>query len=422
MPKLPNVLTSLVPEPGVRRVYAFSNLINSFGFGLILPAMALYGTRVVHLSSTDVGLAMTIAAAVSLVTAIPLGDLADRYGSKELVSAGLVVQCLAAVSYLFIDNFAEFLIVSMVDMISFGGLASADAALLRRVGGEDAAAFRAAIRALINLGLSLGLVGFAVAVSIGTTDAYKAIFLVNALTFVGAWVINQRLPRYEPVPKPPGGTRWLALRDKAYVSFAAVNGLMALQYSVLTLLLPLWIIEHTHGPRWSVSVIVLVNTIGVTLFQVRVGKNVKTVRNGGSALRVAGVIFLVSCAAMGLASGIPWWAALLVLLAAVALHTWGELWQSSGSFALSFGLSPKHATGQYLGLAGIGAGAGAGLAPILLLGLVLNQGRAGWIGLGIFFGLLGLAAPAIARWGERTRPSFVQSGEPAPAAMAAESD
>jgi hypothetical protein len=42
-------------------------------------------------------------------------------------------------------------------MVSFGGLVSADGALLRRVGGEDAAAFRA----LINLGLSLGFSAWA---------------------------------------------------------------------------------------------------------------------------------------------------------------------------------------------------------------------------------------------------------------------
>ena len=72
MPQLKGLgaLTALVPEPGPRRVYALSILVNSFGFGLILPAMALYGIRVVHLTGAQVGLGMTIAAAISLVTVI----------------------------------------------------------------------------------------------------------------------------------------------------------------------------------------------------------------------------------------------------------------------------------------------------------------------------------------------------------------
>jgi MFS family permease len=419
--KRPDVLTSLVPEPGVRRMFALSNLVNSFGFGLILPAMALYGIRVVHISATQVGLGMTIAAAISLVTSVPLGDLADRYGPRELVSVGLVIQSLAAFSYLFIGNFPEFLLVSTVDMVSFGGLVSADGTLLRRIGGEDAAPFRASIRALTNLGLSLGLVGNGVAVQVGTANAYRALFFVNALTFVAALAVNVRLPRYEPLPKPAAGARWVALTDKAFVTYAVLNGLLGLQYMVLTLLLPLWVVAHTHAPRWSVSVLVLLNTILVTLFQVRVGRNVKTVRNGGAALRRAGVIFLVSCAAMGFATGLPAWAALVLLVAAVALHTLGELWHSSGSFALGFGLAPAHAQGQYLGLAGIGAGIGAGVAPIVLLGPVLAHGRAGWVALGIFLGLLGLTGPALARWGERTRPPAAQPSDAEPA-MAVESE
>jgi MFS family permease len=416
-----NVLTSLVPEPGPRRVYALSILVNSFGLGLILPAMALYGTRVVHLSSTRVGLGMTIAAAIGLMTSVPMGDLVDRYGPRELVSVGLVIQFFASLSYLLVSNFTEFLAVATVDMVSIGGLASAYATLLRRVGGEDAAAFRASSRALVNLGMSLGLVGNGVAVQVGTANAYRALFFVNALTYAAAWVINRRLPQYEPLPRPKAEARWVALTDWPFVGYALLNGLMKLQYSVLVLLLPLWIVEHTNAPRWSVSLLVLLNTILVTLFQVRVGQNVKTVRNGGSALIRAGVIFLVSCSAMGLATGLPAWAALLLLVTAVVLHTFGELWHSSGAIALSFGLAPPHVQGQYQGLAGIGAGIGAGLAPLLLLGVVLVQGRAGWIGLGIFLGLLGLLAPALARWGERTRRPIERPIEPEPA-MAVESE
>ena len=43
----------------------------------------------------------------------------------------------------------------------------------------------------------------------------------------------------------------------------------------------------------------------VVLFQVRVGKTVQTIRPGGAGIRRAGVIFLFSCSAMGLATGVP---------------------------------------------------------------------------------------------------------------------
>lgn len=180
---------------------------------------------------------------------------------------------------------------------------------------------------------------------------------------------------------------------------------MTIQYFVILLSLPLWVVDHTHAPRWSVSAFLLINTLIVTFCQVRIGKNVGTIRQGGDALRRAGVLFLVSCSAIGLAAGLPGWAALLLLVAAVIVHTCGEMWFAAGGFAVVFGMPPAHAQGQYQGVATIGFGAGVAAAPVLLVGICLSYGRVGWAGLGAGLLLLGLAAPAVARWGERTRPA-----------------
>jgi hypothetical protein len=75
-------------------------------------------------------------------------------------------------------------------------------------------------------------------------------------------------------------------------------------------------------------------------------------------------------------------------------------------------MAPAHAQGQYQGLAGLGIGAGGAAAPSFMIGLCLTFGTVGWIGLGAFFALLGLTAPAIARWGERTRPAFLVGSDP----------
>ena len=192
---------------------------------------------------------------------------------------------------------------------------------------------------------------------------------------------------------------------------------MAMQGLILAMLIPIWVVFHTNAPRWSVSAFLIINTIIVFLFQVRVGKNVQTIRQGGAAFRRAGVIFLVSCSAMGLATGLPGWAALLLLIGAVVLLTYGELWQAAGQFALDFGLAPPHAQGQYQGLVAMGNFTGQALSPLILIGLVLAGGRLGFILLGAWFAVLGMAGPAIARWGERTRPVA-----PAPAEQAVVTD
>lgn len=405
----------LVPEPGPRRVYALSVLVGTCGFGLITTAMTLYATRVVHLSPVKTGLGLSIAGLVGMLAAIPMGDLADRRGPRGMVRGAMVVQSLAAICYLLlVHNFAAFVIVSTIDMLALNANMAADGALLRRVGGEDAAGYRAITFSLANLGISLGVLGCGIAVQINTANAYRSLFAGNAVAILASLTILRRLPRYQPLPKPPAGPRWGVLTDRPFVAYAALGSLMSIQFFVPSLLLPLWIVDHTHAPRWTIALVVLINTVLIVLFQVRVGQRVQTLLDGGLALRKAGILFLVSCSAMGLAAGLPGWAALLVLVAAVAVLATGELWHTSALFALDFGLAPEHAQGQYQGLVEIGRGAGQAAAPVLLTGVCLSLGRIGFVGLGIVLGLLGSVGPALAGWGQRTRPAVPEpvSAEP----------
>jgi hypothetical protein len=359
-----------------------------------------------------------------------MGTLADRRGPRDVFRLALFVLAAAAAGYvLFAHSFASFLIVTTVDGSALNASIAADVALLRRVGGEEATTFRAQMAVVLNVGITLGVATAAVALELNTVNAYRALFLGNALTCLAGVAVLGRLPKYEPLPGAREESRLAALKDKAFVGYTVLSGAMYLQFFVLIVLLPVWVVYHTSAPRWTVSAFVIINTVIVVLFQVRVGKTVQTIRQGGAAFRRAGVIFLFSCSAMGLATGVPAWAALLLLAAAVVLHTYGELWHASGTFALDFGLAPPHAQGQYQGLVGVGTGAGQALAPILLIGLVLSLGRLGFVLLGAFLAVLGLSGPAVARWGERTRPAAdaadaadADLGAGAPAGQAAVAD
>ena len=342
---------------------------------------------------------------------MPMGALADRRGPRDISRLAMLLMAASAVGFvLFARDFVSYLIVATVQGAALSASVTADVTLLRRVGGEEATTFRSQTQAVFNLGVSLGVATCGVAIQLNTVNAYRALFLGQALTSLIGVAIVGRLPKFEPLPGAHEESVVAALKDRPFLGYAVLSGAMYMQYFVLTLLLPVWVVYHTHAPRWSVSAFVIVNTVLVVLFQVRIGKTVQTIKRGGAAIRRAGVIFLVSCSAMGLATGIPAWAALLLLAAAVVLHTYGELWHSSGTFALDFGLAPEHAQGQYQGLVGMGNGAGQALSPFVLIGLVLAGGRLGFVLLGAWFALLGLAAPAVARWGERTRPAAPETG------------
>ncbi|HEV2254371.1 MAG TPA: MFS transporter [Streptosporangiaceae bacterium] len=408
MPRLnpAHFVRSLVPQSRNERVYLLAVLINVYGTGLIITAMTLYAIKVVHLTATRSGLALTIAGLVGLLAAMPMGRLADRRGPRDVARLALLLLGVAAASYVFLaHSFVSYLLVAIVDGSALSASNTASVALLRRVGGNNATTFRSQASAVLNLGISLGVATAGAAIEINTPNAYRALFLGNALSCLIGVAVLSLLPKYEPLPGAHEESPLAALKDKPFVAYTVLSGGMYMQYLVLNLLLPVWIVFHTNAPRWSVSAFVVINTAIVVLFQVRVGKTVQTVGQGGAAFLRAGVIFLVTCSAMGLAAGLPAWGALLLLAGAIVLHTYGELWHASGMFALDFGLAPAHAQGQYQGLVGMGNFAGQALSPLVLVGLVLSAGRLGFVLLGAWFVLLGLAAPAVARWGERTRPA-----------------
>jgi MFS family permease len=409
-----SAVRSVVPRSRDQRVYLLVTLINVYGTGLIVLAMTLYAIRVVHLTARSSGLALTIAGLVGLLASMPMGRLADRRGPRGVLGLSLLVLGAAAAGYVFLAHgFVSYLLVAIVDGSALSSSITANVALLRRVGGQDATTFRSQANAVLNVGMSLGIATCGVAIQLNTVGAYRALFLGNAASCLIGVAVLSRVPKFEPLPGAHEESPFAALRDRAFVGYTVLSGAMYMQYFVLGLLLPVWVVFHTSAPRWSVSAFVIINTVMVVLLQVRVGKTVQTIGQGGAAFRRAGVIFLVSCSAMGLAGGLPAWGALLLLAGAVVLHTYGELWQSSATFALDFGLAPPHAQGQYQGLVGMGNFAGQALSPFILVGVVLSVGRVGFVLLGAWFALLGLAGPAVARWGERTRPAA-----PAPGAVA----
>ncbi|MGK5558017.1 MFS transporter, partial [Actinomadura kijaniata] len=394
---------SLIPEPGPRRVYALALLVNTFGTGLLMVSLPLFLIRIVDLSAVEVGVGLSIASTITLVAGFPLGDLADRRGPLTMTRVMLLVQGAATAGLLFADGFVAFVAVVTVEMVAGRAIVTAEGALLRRVADDGAADYRSMTHAITNVGFSLGFVGSGVTIQIGTTTAYRVAIAVNALTFLVAWAILSRMPRYAPLPVPRTARRWGVWRDRAFVVYSVLGTAFSLQFSVLLLLLPVWVADHTNAPDWTISVSLVINTLLVVLFQVRLGGKVQTLRQGGLAWRRAGIAFLGSCAVMGLAAGLPAWAALLMIVAAVSVHTVGEIWHLAAGFALSMGLPPAHAQGQYDGFSSILGGIGTAVAPVLLLGPVLSNGRTGLLVLGAFFALTSLLMPAVARWGERTR-------------------
>ncbi|MFE3269325.1 MFS transporter [Streptomyces sp. NPDC059215] len=390
----------LMPDPGPQRVLAASNFIYTVGSGLYLTAGVLYFTEAVHLPAGQVGLGLGIAGLLALTLGVAVGHLADRLGARGIYAATLVVQALATACFVLVDSFWPFVLAACAAAAAKAAGIAARSPLIRHYGGDRPQEFRAYLRAVTNVGISLGAVLAGWVVQVGTLTAYQLMAIGNAIAFVVAAAILVLLPPVAPVPAT-GGPRRRALRDRPYLLLTALDGIMAIQFKVLTVAIPLWIVGATTAPHWLISSTMLTGTLIVVAFQVRASRNVDSPAAGAHAYRRAGVAFFLACSLISLSAGIPAWAAATLLITAVVIHTVGELWHSAAGFEVSFALAPRHATGQYLGVFGLGAGLAEALGPGLLIALCISWGRPGWYVVGAMLILTGLAAPPAVRWAQR---------------------
>ncbi|PWU53716.1 MFS transporter [Micromonospora sp. S4605] len=394
----------LLPEPGPARTLTLGTLVRTVGRGLWLAASALFLTRSVGLTATEVGLGLTVSALVGLLASAPTGYLADRLGPRGTQIGALVAGGVLTAALVTVGSFPAFLVVGAATALADAVDRGARGALIAgSVPADQRVRTRAYLRATTNVGISVGAVLAGFAIALDTRAGYVALILTAAATYLAAAAVFTRLPAIAPAPVPAHGPRLIALRDRPFLAFTVLDGLMSMHFSLLNIALPLWIAGHTRAPAWVISALLLVNTGMVVLFQVRAARGTESLSGAGRAARRAGVAIAAACVLFAAAGDLPTGAAIALLVCGALAHVVGELWQSAAGWGISFGLAPEHAHGQYQGAYSMGFELGRMLAPAVVTTLAIGWGVPGWLLLGGLFLLLGALVPVVVRWAARTR-------------------
>ena len=382
-----------------------AQLANSVGDGAFVVTSALFFTRVVGLSTAEVGLGLTIAWLVGFLAGVPLGNLADRRGARGTAVLLALTTATAVASFLVVRSFAGFLIAAVIYACSQTGLTAARQALLAGlVAPAERTRIRAFLQSTVNAGLAIGALLGGVALRFDSTAAYLTVFAVDALSFLIAAGLLRRVPSIATTLRVAGEPRLAVLHDRPYAVLALINAVMLLFMPLISLVGPLWIVTRTNAPSWVVASLMIVNTLGVTFFQVRIAKSVKDLRTASRSVRYAGVAMLAACAVFATtAAGLSAPLTAVVLVIAAALLTLGEMKLASGAWEISFGLAPADKQGQYQGFFATGPAIARMLGPALLTTVVLGWGPIGWLAVGaLFLGTSCATGPAV-RWAARTR-------------------
>jgi hypothetical protein len=271
---------------------------------------------------------------------------------------------------------------------------------------------RAYLRAVTNVGISIGAPLGGIALALDTRAAYVTVVLLNAATFVVAAALITRVPAPAARPHIGGGPRLVVLRDRPFVLVTLVHSVLALHFALLDVALPLWVVHRTDAPTWVVAVLLLVNTVTVVLLQVRATRGVSTPREGATALRRSGLVLAAACAVFALSGAVDTTFAVVLLVDGALVHVVGEMLQSAGGWAVSFGLAPDDRQGQYQGLFSTGFAASSMLAPAVLTTLCVTWGWPGWLVIGGIFAAAGAGIVPLVR---RADPDWLAGSVPSEA-------
>ena len=178
------------------------------------------------------------------------------------------------------------------------------------------------LQAVRNLGYSIGGVLAGLALQVGTDVAYQSVVVVNAVTFVIAFVLLLDVPDHRvvhPADAPVKG--WgVVLRDTAYLRLVLgqlgfVAGMMVLNFA-----LPVYVAETIDLPGWVVGAIFTLNTVLVGLGPGLVVRRM-TGRVRARMMGLAQLTFVAAYALFVVAGWLPVWLAIVVMLVGAAIYT-----------------------------------------------------------------------------------------------------
>jgi MFS transporter len=322
----------------------------------------------------------------------PLGYLADRYGPKRLLIGAMLVLAGAYSTLLAVHTLPAFAVLSCMIAVAMALTKGANGALVAgSVPVDQRLHSRAVLRSVTNAGIGVGTLVGSLPLLLHSASAYAGVLLANAASFLIAAVILTRAHRVPPQARPAQGPRLIALRDRPFLAFAALDGVLTSTFNELIAIgLPLWLAARTHAPLWLLSVALIINTAGCVFLQVRATRGVDGALAGARASRHGAAVIALACAVFGLTAGLPSLVVGLLVVVAAAIHVLGELRMSTGSWAILFGLAPETAQGQYQGTYFAGRQIGDTVAPPLITACVLGLHTVGWFLLAVLFLVGGL--------------------------------
>ncbi|MET4156856.1 MFS transporter [Agromyces sp. PvR057] len=448
-PGLAARIAASVSDP-VLRILVTATLISRVGRGIFITITVLYFTLIVGLPAHEIAIVLGAASAAGIVASLAGGWLADRMSARRVLLVFTTLEGLGLLCYAATGDFVSALVVAVV-VGAFGQGANSTrmAILARAFEPEQRVHARAVLRTVTNVSIAVGSGLGALALAIGTAEAYRILLVAAGALYLLALVRLVKLPASVDAPRavPPvtGAVEAVAVgdgvgdegdddasadradaadgrssnaaraatsarpakrrsrfahspwRDPRYLALTGLSAIFGMQFGVAEIGVPLWIAHETDASAVLVSAVLIINTTIVVLFQVPLSRGTHDLRRAGRVSAIAAWLMAATCLVYAAAAGLPVWFSVLFIVLASITHAFAEVLSQAGGWGLSFELADPVQAGTYQGVYSMGYSIGATLAPAVVTATALNMGLAGWAILAVVFLASGLGTWAIAR-------------------------
>ncbi len=357
-------LTSLNPRlPRQVQLLQAGGLMNAFGNGLVVPFLLIYLHNDRGIGLGVAGLVLATNAGVSLVAGPVAGALVDRVGGKVMLTAALGFLTLGFAGYAFVESPWQGFLASAVTGIGNGAFWPAQSTLIAGLTTRAQRSTTFAMqRVVMNLGIGLG----GVAGGFIATESFRALFLLDALTFVGyAAVLTLFVHdpgRQEPRAARSGSYRTV-FRHRIFMALMAANAIYIGAGIAQLEILPAFAKNEAGVSERGIGWLFLINTLVVVFLQLPSTKLIE----GRRRIPFLALVGVVSAAAWLLVPASGLWlsgaAAFGLLAVAVAVFALGECLHGAVQPALVVDLADPRLIGRYMAISALSWQVGFMIGP-----------------------------------------------------------
>lgn len=363
-----------------------------------LPFLAVLITARYDASPATAGLVVAVFGLATIPSRLAGGRMADRFGRRRTMVAGLVGCAVAQAGVAAAPSLAVVVGFAVLLGLVFELYEPPSQAMIADAVGEDA---RVRAYSLLNAALAVaGLAAGALAAGLGRWDL-RWLFVADAVTcLLCALVVHGALPADGPRAGGRGDGRAAVApwRDRTLLAMLATGTLFALVYLQIALMLPLALAHRGLQPA-DAGLLLGVSALAVVAGQPLLRLGPLSGRSAPPVFAAGGLLMAAGLAGYAVAGSLRGYA--------VATVVWslGDLLLVGRALAVVAGLAPPGGTGRYLAVYGTAWGIAAVAAPLLGTQLLDRAGVAGmWSVLAGLCVVLAVVQPAVVRAATARRP------------------